>query len=57
MEGRRGEKQSYKEEERVEWGRGPGALGGLSLHFCLGAPKFQVMPLCSASPKCQCAAK
>jgi len=29
-------------KERMEWGRD---LGGLSLHFCPGAPKFQVTPL------------
>jgi len=32
--------QSYNEVRR-EW-NGEGALGGLSLHFCPGAPKFQV---------------
>jgi len=31
-------------EVRGEW-NGEGALGGLSLHFCPGAPEFQVTPL------------
>jgi len=31
-------------EVRREW-NGEGALGGLSLHFCPGAPEFQVTPL------------
>jgi len=31
-------------EVRREW-NGERALGGLSLHFCPGAPEFQVTPL------------
>jgi len=31
-------------EVRKEW-NGKGALGGLSLQFCTGAPEFQVTPL------------
>jgi len=33
-------------EVRREW-NGEGARGGLSLHFCPGAPEFQVTPLLS----------
>jgi len=40
----RGTKSQTGEEVRREW-NGEGALGGLSLHFCPGAPEFQVTPL------------
>jgi len=43
-EKRRGTKLQRGGEVRREW-NGEGALGGLSLHFCIGAPEFQVTPL------------
>jgi len=45
MEGRMGEGKSQRGGEVRRELNGEGALGGLSLHFCPGAPEFQVTPL------------
>jgi len=47
MEGRRGEGQSYKEEVRREWERGPWRA---VLAFLPRGPEFQVTPL--SPPAC-----
>jgi len=47
--GRGTKSQRGRGKERVEWGRGPWKA---SLHFCPGAPEFQVTPLSVISWTC-----